>query len=162
MSPYSTNGNISYALLRATHHFLPLETLLGLFKPGTTNDIINVLITNLDSHSTLAQDPKKALTKQESAKQLTYQTMCESHRETSHPFIASMNGMLTPKATKILLQTPSRRLAKNSNNLLIHHHETSWIVHVHQSCQSCPSLPSRIPNASLTTTYLPNPHRTKP
>jgi hypothetical protein len=73
----------------------------GLFQRGT-NAIIDVRITNLDSPSTRAQDPEKVLINTGSAKRRKYQQICESRRESFHPFVASTDGMLTPEATKIL------------------------------------------------------------
>jgi hypothetical protein len=63
---------------------------------------IDVKIANLDSTSYRSQDPEKALLQQEKLKRQKYQDICETRRETFHPFLASTDGMLAPEATKIL------------------------------------------------------------
>jgi hypothetical protein len=73
----------------------------GLFERGT-NAIIDVKIANLDSVSYRSQDPGKVLLNQEKLKQQKYKSICETRRESFHPFIASSDGMLAPEATKIL------------------------------------------------------------
>jgi hypothetical protein len=74
----------------------------GLFERGT-NAIIDIRIANLDSSSYRSQDPEKVLQQQETAKRQKYQDICETRRESFHPFIASADGMLAPaEATKIL------------------------------------------------------------
>ncbi|MGL4351554.1 MAG: reverse transcriptase domain-containing protein [Plesiomonas shigelloides] len=73
----------------------------GLFERGT-NAIIDVKIANLDSISYRSQDPEKVLHNQEKLKQQKYKSICETRRESFHPFVASSDGMLAPEATKIL------------------------------------------------------------
>jgi hypothetical protein len=73
----------------------------GLFERGT-NAIINVRIANLDIPSYRFQNPEKILQQQETAKRQKYKDICETRRESFHPFIASTDGMLAPEATKIL------------------------------------------------------------
>jgi hypothetical protein len=73
----------------------------GLFERGT-NAIIDVRIANLDSPSYIFQDPEKVLQQQETAKRQKYKDICETRRESFHPFIASTDGMLASEATKIL------------------------------------------------------------
>jgi hypothetical protein len=57
---------------------------------------------NLDSPSIRAQHPEKVLVNTESAKRRKYQHICETCRESFHPFVASTDGMLAPEATKTL------------------------------------------------------------
>jgi hypothetical protein len=45
---------------------------------------------------------EKVLKQQETAKRQKHQDICETCRESLHPFIASADGMLAPEATKIL------------------------------------------------------------
>jgi hypothetical protein len=61
-------------------------------------------LPNLDSTSYRSQDPEKALLQQEKLKRQKYQYICETHRESFHPFLASTDvGMINPpEATKIL------------------------------------------------------------
>jgi hypothetical protein len=73
----------------------------GFFEHGTTA-IIDVKIANLDSTSYRSQDPDKVLLQQEKLKRQKYQDICETRRESFHPFLASTDGMLAPDATKIL------------------------------------------------------------
>ena len=73
----------------------------GLYKRGTTA-IIDVRITNLDSATSQARDPFKVLQQQEADKRRKYQSICDSRRESFHPFVASADGLLAPAATKLL------------------------------------------------------------
>ena len=73
----------------------------GLFERGT-NAVIDVRITNLDSLSAHTKDPAKVLVAHETEKRRKYQTICETRRESFHPFVASTDGMLAPEATRIL------------------------------------------------------------
>ena len=73
----------------------------GLFERGT-NAIIDVKLANLDSPSYRSQDPEKVLLNQETIKRQKYKAICETRRESFHPFVASTDGMLAPEATKIL------------------------------------------------------------
>jgi hypothetical protein len=136
----------------------------GLFKRATNTILIDVRITNLDSPSTQAQDPKKVLVNTESAKRRKYQHICESPCESFHPFVASTDGMLAPEATKIL-QHLADLMANKQQQPLLSHHETSSTTHRHHISQSCPSLPPRIPKETPTTQLPicnPKPRRTQP
>ena len=73
----------------------------GLFERGT-NAIIDVRITNLDSVTSRTRDPFKVLQQHEADKRRKYQAICDSRRESFHPFVASADGMLAPAATQLL------------------------------------------------------------
>ena len=73
----------------------------GLYEHGTTA-IIDVCITNLDSTTSQACDPFKILQQHEADKQCKYQSICDSRRESFHPFVACADGLLAPAATKLL------------------------------------------------------------
>jgi hypothetical protein len=104
---------------------------------------IDVKIANLDSTSYRSQDPEKSLLQQEKQKRQKYQTICETHRESFHPFLASTDGMLAPEATKILQHLAHITVDKQQKpySAIMKHLRLRIAIH---SSQSCPPLPQRI------------------
>ena len=81
-------------------------SIRGLFERGTTA-IIDVTVLNLDSQSSIPREPAKALVSREKEKISKYKDICESRRESFHPFAVSADGMLAPQATKLLQRLAS-------------------------------------------------------
>ena len=83
------------------------DLLIRGFWEGSTDTIIDVRVTNLDSKSYKNLPPKKALERQEKEKKKKYCNPCENQRHHSTPFVVSTDGMSGFEARAFL-----KRLAK--------------------------------------------------
>jgi len=77
------------------------------FWEGSTDTIIDIRVTNLDSKSYKNLPSKKALERQETEKKKKYCKPCENQRRNYTPFVVSTDGMLVFEARAFL-----KRLAK--------------------------------------------------
>jgi hypothetical protein len=71
---------------------------------------IDVRIANLDVPAYRSQEPEKVLQQQENVKRQKYKDICETHRESFHPFIASTEGMLHPWLTDTMLAPAATKI----------------------------------------------------
>jgi len=69
------------------------DILIRGFWEGSTDTIIDVRVTNLDSKSYKNLPLKKALERQEKEKKNKYCKPCENQRRHFTPFVVSMDGM---------------------------------------------------------------------
>ena len=69
------------------------DLLVRGFWEKSTDTIIDVSVTNLDSKSYKNLSPKKALERQEKEKKKKYCKPCENQRRHFTPFVVSMDGM---------------------------------------------------------------------
>jgi len=74
---------------------------------GSTDTIVNVRVTNLDSKSLRNLPPKKALEPQDKEKKKKYCKPCENQRRHFTPFVVSTDGLYSFEAKAFL-----KRLAK--------------------------------------------------
>jgi len=83
------------------------ELLIRGFWEGSTDTIIDVRVTNLDSKSYKNLPPKKALERQEKEKKKKYGKLCENQRRHFTPFVVSTDRIFGFEARTFL-----KRLAK--------------------------------------------------
>jgi len=83
------------------------DLLIRGFWEGSTDTIIDVHVTNLDSKSYKNVPPKKALERQEKEKKKKYCKPCENQRRHFAPFVISTDGMFGFKSRAFL-----KKLAK--------------------------------------------------
>jgi len=83
------------------------DLLIRGFWEGSTDTIIDVRVTNLDSKSYKNLPPKKALERQEKEKKKKYCKPCENQRRHFTPFVVSTDGIFGFEARAFL-----KRLAK--------------------------------------------------
>jgi len=83
------------------------DLLIHGFCEGSTDTIIDVRVTNLDSKSYKNLPPKKVLERQEKEKNKKYCKPCENQRRHFTPFVVSTDGMFGFEARAFL-----KRLAK--------------------------------------------------
>ena len=85
------------------------------FWEGSTDTIIDVRVTNLDSKSYKNLPPKKALERQEKEKEKKYCKPCENQRRHFTPFVVSTDGMLGFEA-RAFLKSFAKLLAENGRS----------------------------------------------
>ena len=110
----------------------------GLFERGTTA-IIDVRVTDLDSDSYRTQDPKSVLRTQEREKINKYQASCAARRESFHPFVVSIDGMLAPQATLLLQRLASANADKTqySYSQVMHYIKTRLSIALVKATHLC-------------------------
>ena len=96
-----TNNNNQSAVVRVPKQPRGDVGIRGFYENGTTA-IIDVRVVNLDSASIVSREAKKVIHSTENDKTKKYQAICESRRESFHPFVVSADGMIGPQANKVL------------------------------------------------------------
>jgi len=109
-APMHANGTKTHMPTASSSDFLNSDRgdllVRGLWEKST-DTIIDVLVTNLDSKSYKNLPPKKALEQQEKEKKKKYCKPCENQRRHFTPFVLSTDGMFGFEARAFL-----KRLAK--------------------------------------------------
>jgi len=118
-APMRANGTKTHVpITSSSSEFLNAyrsDLLIRGFWEGSTDTIIDVRVTNLDSKSYKNLPPKKALERQEKKKEKKYCKPCENQRHHFTPFLVSTDGTYAFEARSFL-----KRLAK----LLVEEWET--------------------------------------
>ena len=110
----------------------------GLNEIGTTA-IIDVRVVNLDSPSLVTREAPSVIRSTEETKLRKYQPICESRRESFHPFVVSVDGMLGPHSVKILQQLAQHQSdnVQRPHSIVMHHLRQRIALALARSAHMC-------------------------
>ena len=110
----------------------------GLNELGTTA-IIDVRVVNLDSPSLITRAAPSVIQSTEDTKISKYQPICQSRRESFHPFVVSVDGMLGPQSVKILQQLAQHQSdnVQRPYSVVMHHLRQRTALALARSAHMC-------------------------